>query len=238
MDVKQAQIVPDQVQHRLDRSIAEKRQPLAFRSRDKSIAVLRSEDGSDGLQIVARVKTLADLADILSQRLAVSEMHRPCERIDLRSGVVDVIFLGDAEPRRLEQPSETVADDGAAAMPHVERTGRIGRDIFDVDPLVGADVRQAVLLALAQDGAQLVAPGIRVQPNVDEARTCHLHRRDRRKRLQLRLDRLGKRSRIRVSALRKDHRRIGGEIAVRRIAGRLDRDVATFDPFGKSAVTD
>ena len=55
--------------------------------------------------------------------------------------------LEPAAVRGLEQPGEAVADHRAAAMAHVHRPGRIGRDIFDVD---GA--------ALAHGGAAL--PGV------------------------------------------------------------------------------
>src|SRR3712207_8335850 len=34
---------------------------------------------------------------------------------------------------KFEQRGERVADDGAAAVAHVHRTGRVRRDIFDVD---------------------------------------------------------------------------------------------------------
>ena len=106
----------------------------------KSSPYSAASDGPDRLQIVARVEAFGDLADVLAERLAVAQVHRAGERIDLRAGVVDIIFLGDAEAGRLEQPRQAIADDRAAAMAHVHRPGRVGRDIFDVDPLVGADV--------------------------------------------------------------------------------------------------
>ena len=96
--------------------------------------------------------------------------YRPATRI------VDIIFLGDAETRRLEQPRQRIADHRAAAMAHVHRPGRVGRDIFDVDPFVVADVRQAVALALAEDRRQLVAPAVLAEPDVDEPRPGDLDR--------------------------------------------------------------
>ena len=192
----------------------------------------------DRLQIVAGVKALADLADVLAERLAVAKVHRTGERIHLRARVIDIIFLGDAEACRLEQPREAVADDCAAAMAHMERTGRVGRDIFDVHPLVRADLRQAVLVAFAKDGPKLVAPRVRGQTDIDEARPRDFDRSHRRQRLQLRLDRLGKRPRIRAGALGEHHRCIGREIAVRWISGRLDRDVAALDALRQRAFAD
>ena len=43
-------------------------------------------------------------------------------------------------------------------------------------------------------------------------------------------DRLGQRARIGAGALGQHHRRVGGEIAMRRIARRLDRDRAPLQP--------
>ena len=103
---------------------------------------------ADSDQILAGIHTFGDFADVLAERLAVTHVQRAGERIDLRAGIVDVIFLGDPESRRLKQPREAIADHRAAAMAHVHRPGRVGRDIFDVDPLVLADLGQAVFLAL------------------------------------------------------------------------------------------
>ena len=60
-----------------------------------------------------------------------------------------------------------------------------------------------------------------------------LDRGDRRKRLELRLDRLGERARVRPRALGEHHRRVGREIAVRRIARRLDRHVPAVEAGGQ-----
>ena len=44
------------------------------------------------------------------------------------------------EPPSFEDPREGIADDGAAAMADVHRTGGIGRDIFYVHAFVLADL--------------------------------------------------------------------------------------------------
>jgi hypothetical protein len=58
------------------------------------------------------------------------------ERFDLCAGVVDIIFLGDPKARGVEHARKRIADHRAPAMAHVQRPGRVGRHIFDVDPLV------------------------------------------------------------------------------------------------------
>ena len=159
---EQAEVVADEVEHRLDRRARGRPAAIPLSGAvDIFVAIFGGEDGPDRLQIVARVHAFGNVADLLAERLAVPQVHRPRERIDLRAGIVDIIFLGDPEAGRLEQPGEAVADHRAAAMTHVQRPGRVGRDIFDVDPLVRADGREAVLVALAQDRPKLVAPGVR-----------------------------------------------------------------------------
>ena len=189
---------------------------------------------ADRLQIIAGVKALGDFADVLAQRLAVPQVQRAGERIDLRAGVVDIIFLGDPEARGLEDSGEAVADDRAAAMAHVQRPGRVRRDIFDIDPLVVADRAEAVFLAFAKDRAELVAPCVGRQPQVDEPGPGDVDRGDGRQRGELRLDQLGQRARIGAGGLGEHHRRVGREVAMRRIARRLDRHVPRSRPAGST----
>ena len=171
VDIEQREIVADEVEHRLDRASRNSGSHSLFGRAAYSSPYWAASTIADGLQIVARVKALGDLADVLAERLAVPQVNRAGERIDLRARIVDIIFLGDAEARRLEHPGEAVADHGAAAMAHVQRPGRVGRHIFDIDALVVADRRQAVSLAFAQDRPKLVAPRVGRQPQVDEAWT-------------------------------------------------------------------
>src|SRR3982751_4109324 len=74
------------------------------------------------------------------------------------------------------QPRQGVANHGSAAMTHVQRPGRVGRDIFDVDALVPARGRNAVSVALGQDRLELVAPRIGLQADIDEPRAGDFHR--------------------------------------------------------------
>ena len=66
--------------------------------------MLGGERLPDRLQIVAGIKAFRNLADVLAERLAVAQESRPREYIDLRAGVVDIIF-----------PDDIVAGEGAAA---------------------------------------------------------------------------------------------------------------------------
>ena len=236
VDAEQGEVGADQIDHRRHRAVAEQRQPLAFVGGGEPVAIFRRQRGADRHQIIARVHALGDVADVLAQRLAVAQVDRAGERVDLRAGVVDVIFAGDFKAARFEQAGERVADHRAAAMAHVQRPGRVGRDIFDVDPLALADRRAAVGVAFAEDRAKLVAPGIGRELEVDEARPRHLDRGDRGKRLQLGRDQPGERARVGARRLGQHHRRIGRKVAVRGVARRLDRDRPPLEPGRQRAV--
>ena len=225
MDAEQRQVVADEVEHRLDRAFAEDRKPLLFRRLDQLVAVVRGHDDRDRLQIIAWIKAFRNLADFLAERLAIPEVQRTGERVDLSARIVDIIFLRDPESRRFENAGEAVADDGAAAMPHVQRSSRVRRDIFDIDPLVIADRANAIFLAFADDGAKLVAPRVRSETKVDEAGASNFDRSDRRQRLELGFDQLCEAARVRSRGLGKNHSCVRREITMRRIARRLDRHV-------------
>ena len=101
--------------------------------------MLLDQQPADGLQIVAGIEAFGNLADVLAKRLAIAEVGGAGERIDLGAGVIDIIFARDVEAGEGEQTGERIAEHRAAAMADMHRTGRIGRDIFDVDDFALAD---------------------------------------------------------------------------------------------------
>ena len=116
---------------------------------------------ADGLQVVAGIEARRDLADVLAQRLAVAQIGRAGERVDLRAGVVDVVFARHLVAGELQQVGERIAEHGAAAVADVHRAGRVGRDVLDVDPLAAAEIGAAVVGALLQDGRDDAVPEAR-----------------------------------------------------------------------------
>ena len=62
-------ILFDHRKHGLQGHRAHKWQPLAFRQIEKVAAVIGGKIFADGLQIISRIKTLGDLADVLAERL-------------------------------------------------------------------------------------------------------------------------------------------------------------------------
>ena len=114
------------------------------RSRRARRAVARGERRAGLLEIVAGIEPSGIAPIGLAQRLAIAQMERARERIDLGAGVVDVVFAVDGEPGLGQQRRQRVADHGAAAVADMQRPGRIGRDIFDIDPRAAAHRRIAV----------------------------------------------------------------------------------------------
>ena len=223
VDAEQGQVRADMVHHHRHRRLAERRQPFALGGMDEPVAMFGGELLADRLQIVAGIIAFGDLADILAERLAVAQVRRAGEHVDLAAGIVDIIFAGDAVPRIFEQAGQRVADHGAAAMAHMHRAGRVGRDIFDVDPLAAAHVGAAIFLALGEDGTKLLLPDRAAEPDVDEAGSGDVGRFDLADLAQLRHDHLGERARRHAGALGQHHRRIGREVAMAGVARRLDR---------------
>ncbi len=113
-------------------------------------------------------------------------------------------------------------------MAHMHRSGRIGRDEFDIDagaaPLGGA----AIIVAQRGDGRQFAQPDIRLEADVDETGPRDIGRNNVRIAGQMRHDLVRQRARIALCLLGQHHRGIGGQIAMRRIARRLDRDIAAI----------
>jgi hypothetical protein len=141
-------------------------------------------------------------------------------------------------PGELEQAGERIAHHRAAAMAHVHRAGRVGRDIFDVDGRAGAHGRAAIIVAGVEDRRQLAAPGVVGQRQVDEARAGDRDRGDLVELLQLGADLLGQRARIGAGRLGEHHRGVGRQVAMRRVARRLHRDRPSLQSRGQVAGED
>ena len=120
VDAEQAEVVPDHLEHRGDSAAAEQGEPAIFGlSRIGRRTPRRARSHRD--QVVTGIEAFGDLADIFAERLAVTHVQRAGEYVDLRAGIVDVIFPGHPVPGGLEQPRQRIADHRAAAMAHVHR---------------------------------------------------------------------------------------------------------------------
>jgi hypothetical protein len=109
-------------------------------------------------------------------------------------------------------------------MRHMQRAGRIGRHILNVDAVAHAHLRIAISEARLEAVAQPLTPEAVAQPQVDEAWPRHGTFDDIGTGLQSDEQRLGDVARLFARRLRQHHGGVGRNVAVRRIAGRLGRD--------------
>ncbi len=180
LDLDRREIPADLVQHRLDRPGAHDRQPFRFAPFEQSAAMFRRERTTDGFQIIAGIEALRNRPDVFAERLAVAQIGRARQRIDLGSGVVDIELARYPISGEFQQRAECVAEHRAPTMADMHRPSGIGGDIFDIDLFARAEVAAAVILAACQDGAQLLDPGLPAQRQIDETGTCDVDPREER----------------------------------------------------------
>ena len=105
------------------------------------------ESRADRLQVVARIEPFGDRPDLFPQCLPVAQESRTSQDIDLRAGIVDIILAGHRMSRETQEIGQGIPEHGSSTVADMERPGRIGRDIFDVDGRAG---RSDAVLAAAE----------------------------------------------------------------------------------------
>ncbi len=185
---------------------------------------------ADGLQVVARIEALRNGADILAERLPVTQEGRAGEDIDLRARVVDVVFAADLVAGEMQQFRQRIAEDRAASVAHMHRPGGVGGDVFHVHRLAGALPAAAEAVGVEQGGSQDLVQHMGFQPEIDEARPGDLHLHHARIAREIGDDQFGERARVHPRFLGQHHGGVGGEIAMRAVARRLDDDAAHIEP--------
>ena len=223
-DTERAQVFADQIHHRVGGEVADLFQPDGLSLADICIAHLRLERFTDRDEVVARISAIFE-GDFLAMRLKITQVDGACEHVDLGAAVVDVVFAGDVIAHVIQQAGQRVAEDRAAGVTHMQRTSRVGRDVFDIDLLAVAQLGPAIGLTALKRGAQDVLPERVRQAQVQKARSRHFGALDPVIGGQETGQRVGDIAGFLARGLGQNHRRIGGHVAMRGIAGRLDRDV-------------
>ena len=157
-NVERGEIGADHFHHGVDGGVLDDRERLLLGHAEQPGAVFVEKRLRDRLEIVARIEPRRDLADVLAERLAVAQHHRAAEHVDLRTGVVDVIFLRHLVAGEGEKVGERVAHHRAAAMADMHGAGRIGRHVFHVDLAARTDGGAPVGIAGREDFAQARLP--------------------------------------------------------------------------------
>ena len=189
-------------------------------------ALARRERAAERDQIVAGIDARGDRADVVAERLAVAQPDRARQLVDLSAGVVDVVLARDRQAHPGEQVRERVAEHRAAAVADVQRSGRVGRAVLDIDrSALGRGRRRRSPLPARSAIGICAAPEVVRQVQIDEAGLRDLAPRRPwaapRSRAASSIGQLHRRA---PGGLGQDQRRVGGGIAVARIARRLDRD--------------
>src|SRR5262249_36170891 len=96
-DVEREKIIADVRHHHVDGMIAVGREALRLRLVLQAGAIAGGELRSHRLEVVAGIEAFRYGGDVLAERLAVAQERRARERVDLRAGIVDVVFARDLE---------------------------------------------------------------------------------------------------------------------------------------------
>ena len=165
MDAKQGKVGLDHLHHLGNRSFAEQRKPFCLWLGDILVAKTLGETLTDWNQIIAGVKPFGDFNG-LAQCLAIAQMRRPRQNIDLPTGIVDIIFAHDTVACEFHQCGKRIAYHCAAAMPHMHWPRRIGGDIFDIHRFAVTTMRPPIIIASLRNRAQFVEPCRCIQPQI------------------------------------------------------------------------
>ena len=232
---KRREILADQHHHGIAPELGAFRRPFRLHGFRPFLAVSLRQRLADGDEVVAGVEALGRRAGVLPQRFAVAIEHRPGKRLELGAGVVDVVLAGDREARLLQQRHQRVAEHRAAAVPDVQRSGGVGRDVLDIDRLAGAKPGIAIGGAGPQHLGEPRVPEPRGRSQVDEARPRRLGVGDRFVGADAPRQFLGDVARLALGRVGEHQGGVGRHLAMGRIARRLDRDRVQIGRFRQQA---
>ncbi len=133
LDTECCKVLPDQFEHRGNRPFLHQRQPFAFLHIGKRRSKFGLQLLADWFQVVPWIKSCRDLANVLAKRLAVPQEGTARQRVDLRAGIVDVIFLDHIISGKRQYVRQGVADDRTADVTDMHGACRIGGNVFNVD---------------------------------------------------------------------------------------------------------
>ena len=116
---------------------------------DESFAVPFDEPARDVADVIALVAVLGEVRRA-SELFEVPAPYRGGEDLHLPAGVVEVVLALHAVPRPLEEPGESVAEDGVAAVTDGERPGRVCAHELDLNDSATTHRQHAECRVVAQ----------------------------------------------------------------------------------------
>ena len=105
-------------------------------------------------QIVSRIKPLGDRANILAERLAVPQIGGARQDIDLRAGIIDIIFAGYIKASKAQQACKRIAKHRATTMADMHRAGWVSRHKLDIYSIFAAHSATTKIAALFENRTQ------------------------------------------------------------------------------------
>ena len=232
--VQTRQIFADQVHHLIGRKSAYFFQPDVFWLIDVFITDHVFQRFADRYKVIARIGAVREF-NIPTVRLEVAQVHRPCEDIDLRTAVVDVVFARNVVACELQKRRQSIPENRAACVTDMQRTRRIGRHVFDIHLLTRAHIRAAVVGALIQNRFGHVLPDRPMQTQVDEPRPRHFGSGDTVVCSKLGHQCISDIAWLLAGGFGQHHCSVRRHVTVQRIARRLDRDRSKVQPLGEAA---
>ncbi len=223
-DADRREIFADQRHHGRHCKAAHRAEPLALGRREPAVAIARSEGPAGILEIVAGIVAVRDRGKRLAERLAIAQIGRAGEDVDLCAAVVDVVFAAHGVARLFEQRREDVSDHRAARVADMQRPGRVRRDVFDVDFLAASHCRIAIGRTGLQDLGESGMPEIVAESQIDETRPGDVGTGHCRVFAQGIGEKLRELPRVLAGRLGEHHRGVGRDVAVSGIPRRFDRD--------------
>ncbi len=116
MDVEQRQIRADHRHHRVDGPVLDDGERLRLRMSSSRLPNSAASAWPRGPGS-RRDRGRRNLADRLAERFPVAQHRRATENVDLRTGIVDDVFLHDIVAGKGQDVGGRVADHGAAQWP-------------------------------------------------------------------------------------------------------------------------
>ncbi len=89
--------------------------------------------------------------------------------------VVDIVFAENVVAAKAQQRSQTSAVSGTAAMPHMQGSGGVGGDEFEMNTLPVTQLLATEVSPLREDRGDGLLKGSRTQEEIEETGAGNLH---------------------------------------------------------------
>ena len=143
--------------------------PLIFCHRQKSFSMLGGKGLANGDEIFTGIKAGGNFTNVRPQSFLVAQKGRARDRINLGTGIVDVVFGADVIASYFQKCRQGIAKHSTPAMADMQGAGGVCRDILYVCLDALAQFGTAVTVAQLQNRVQNFRPEGFLEAQIDEA---------------------------------------------------------------------